>query len=846
MEGKFKMNSPILPHFQDNIWLWLLVPLILILAVSILRTRRGIISAALRFIALSLLILSLAKPYYSTRIILDKDGVVALIDNSMSMTNEAIKSCEKQILSGSKGKKVETLYFANTLEQNNNNSRLYLLTNYEESLQKAISKFSGADLIICTDGRETKGNFENSAKQVLSSFKSISLIYPDSVSLIPNQIEITNLTLPLSAKKSEIVTLRFTARNRTLNKFAGDINIQIDSQNYRKVSAIIDKQTEKKFEIRLENLIEGDHKITVTAANNPTESSPTAAQWIHILETPSVLLFSKQATSSVLLEKLLNTLQIEFIKIDPANYSGDPKLTKEKITGVILNNVKANEFNSQTQNNLSSFVESGGGLLILGGDSSFGIGGYQNTILEKLSPLKSVPPRSKIARAPSAVILLIDKSGSMGEQSKLHSAKLAALSSINSLKSDDYVGLIGFDYAPLSIIDLDKVEKVKLNARERLVNLTAYGQTNLLPGLSLARLRLSKITAAKKHVIILSDGRFPNSSDAFVAEINRMRNDGVTISTVALGLEADAPFMKMLAQAGKGSFYQTIDSRTLPKLFVDDIKVAVGEDTMKEESNFPVAINETNQKLRSLAPFPNILGFIETEPKPNAQIELSVSKAEQKFPLFGFWNYGQGAVSAFSSDLQGRWTGPWLRWQNFVSYWNYAIRKTLRKEDDQADSSQYDIRYQITGGRIKFEAFIYDKDLERRVGSKIPIEIKLGNNQHKFELEEKVTGRFENFVRVDEAGDYDLKIKLDEDKVYKLAILAQDLGENSIAGIDYNFLNDVKNKINAHLGIISYEADNKLEKSKTSKSDPYTLPFLICSVIFLILEVLIRERGIKS
>jgi len=109
------------------------------------------------------------------------------------------------------------------------------------------------------------------------------------------------------------------------------------------------------------------------------------------------------------------------------------------------------------------------------------------------------------------------------------------------------VAIIGFDNAPLSVMELQKVSLARGNAEQRLRNLTAKGGTNLLPGLALARLRLSRAEAGKKHILVLSDGIFPHSSNSFVREINQIKSEGITMSTIALGLDADVPFLKMLA-----------------------------------------------------------------------------------------------------------------------------------------------------------------------------------------------------------------------------------------------------------------------------------------------------------
>ena len=57
--------------------------------------------------------------------------------------------------------------------------------------------------------------------------------------------------------------------------------------------------------------------------------------------------------------------------------------------------------------------ELGGGLVMLGGDQAFGLGGYYKTTIEEILPVRSDFEKEK--EKPSlAMVLVIDKSGSMG------------------------------------------------------------------------------------------------------------------------------------------------------------------------------------------------------------------------------------------------------------------------------------------------------------------------------------------------------------------------------------------------------------------------------------------------
>src|SRR5258707_9223719 len=85
----------------------------------------------------------------------------------------------------------------------------------------------------------------------------------------------------------------------------------------------------------------------------------------------------------------------------------------------------------------------GGGLIMTGGDQSFGRGGYYKTTIEEILPVRSDFEKEK--EKPSlAMVLIIDKSGSMGGE-KIELAKDAAKSAVELLGAGDKIGVIAFE-----------------------------------------------------------------------------------------------------------------------------------------------------------------------------------------------------------------------------------------------------------------------------------------------------------------------------------------------------------------------------------------------------------------
>ncbi|HQH27849.1 MAG TPA: VWA domain-containing protein, partial [Oligoflexia bacterium] len=511
---------------------------------------------------------------------------------------------------------------------------------------------------------------------------------------------------------------------------------------------------------------------------------------------------------------------------------------------VVLNNAAKSQLPGDFLANLRRFVESGGGLLVLGGDRSFGLGGYINTSLEEISPLKFVPPRTEKRRLITAVVLLIDKSGSMAEQNKIQSAKLAALMSINALKDEDFISVIGFDHAPFVIIDLKKVDEVKPQAPRRLENLTAAGQTNLLPALAAARQKLSNSAASRKHVIVLSDGKFPLSDAPYIDEINQLRKDGVTVSAVALGFEADVPFMKLLSQHGRGAFYHTLDPSQLPQVFVQDIKVATGEKTMKEAQEYPVGIGPGGMVSASPAQFPALRGFVETLPKKGSTLELITRSEGQVFPVLASWIYGKGKVIAFTSDANGRWSLPWLRWPGFFGFWSDIVEKIKDRSGRKGGEIDFDLRYSINRKSLLLDLSIFDEHLQTGAAPRISGELLApGGEKKEVIFQQARKGRFEGVLADAEPGDYKIDLTYGSLKLPPLAISigGEAFGEIPGRGIQVQNLAQAAYLTGGIVNPLSAQVYANKRISETAR--PLYAPLVLLAFALILAEAFVREVG---
>ena len=114
----------------------------------------------------------------------------------------------------------------------------------------------------------------------------------------------------------------------------------------------------------------------------------------------------------------------------------------------------------------------GGGLLLGGGERSFGQGGYYRSPLDDVLPV-SMELREEHRKLRVAIAIVLDRSGSMampaaGGKTKMDLANLGTAECIRLLGPEDKVSVIAVDSSPHVIQPLEKVTDPESMARRAL------------------------------------------------------------------------------------------------------------------------------------------------------------------------------------------------------------------------------------------------------------------------------------------------------------------------------------------------------------------------------------------
>lgn len=346
----------------------------------------------------------------------------------------------------------------------------------------------------------------------------------------------------------------------------------------------------------------------------------------------------------------------------------------------ILVNVPASTLGA-TMLTLQSYVRDlGRGLVAIGGDSAYGVGGYFNTPLEETLPVQ-MDLRDPQNLPQVSVDFTIDKSGSMGRchgtaagpaarvesgLPKTDLAKEATYQAVQLLGPNDEVGIVAFDDEAVWIAPTAPLSE-QPDIASALAGIAPQGGTNIYAGLSAAVDSLiNNATGRVKHIILITDG-WSNTGD-FDELLERMAANNITLSVIAAG-GGSADFLQQLAERGGGRYYAVTDPHQIPDIFLKETKLSLRAYIV--EGDIPLASGSPSPIMDGINSLPHLRGYVSTTPKATAQTVLLSDRAE---PVLAQWQYGLGRAVAWTSDAKGQWASDWVTWDGFSRFWTQVVR----------------------------------------------------------------------------------------------------------------------------------------------------------------------------
>jgi len=545
---------------------------------------------------------------------------------------------------------------------------------YSAAVEYALALFpagTSRDLVIIGDGQETRGSLLEAAREASVSNAKLHAIpvagsrKPDArvLDLVPNRSRLNEgATLKLSAQ------IESTLEAQGMLKLYEN-GVQVDQRAIYLKPGIIRTETFTRSPTsrniyKYRAVLEGVKEDTLPANND-------ALALVDVRGKLRLLYIESDAIEGQYLMQAMEKEGVQLELRQPGNIpSGLDQLAG--YDGIILSDVPAHQLGEPTMNAMRDYVDKlGGGLIMLGGPQSFGVGGYYHTPIEELLPVRLKSPDEEEKQS-AAVALIIDRSGSMAGE-KLEMAKSATIATAEVLGRNDFIGIYAFDSEAHVVVPMTRLTSIAAVAGQ-ISAVASGGGTNLQPAFEQARTALQRVKAKVKHMIILTDGQ--TSGGGYEALASQCRGEGMTISTVSIGEGSHVALLQAIASAGGGQSYSTMDASTMTRIFTQDTLMHTGR--MIREEPFTPEFVEKHPMLAGFEKWesPALLGYVKTLRKATAQIPLVTDLGD---PLLAHWRFGLGKVTAFTSDAKSRWGSLWItRWPGFSRFWSQVLRETAR------------------------------------------------------------------------------------------------------------------------------------------------------------------------
>ncbi len=338
---------------------------------------------------------------------------------------------------------------------------------------------------------------------------------------------------------------------------------------------------------------------------------------------------------------------------------------------------------------LAGFVEDlGRGMVVVGGEQAYGMGGYEETGLERLLPVTSNPD-DLVRRKSVAEVLVIDTSGSManchcgdgneffeGGVNKTDISRVGAALAIDALADDDRVGVLAVSSGTDWVIPLGP-KPDPTTAEEALGTLFPAGDTELARGLRAALEELRDAPESLRHIVLFTDGWDPNDAN-LVPLAREIADAGITLSVLGTG-EGAGTTLRRMAEIGGGRYYPGEDLASVPEIFAEET-LKVSRNLIAEGSFLPV-LGAPSPATRDLTASPPLLGYVVTKAKGTASVALEIGPGD---PLLASWQRGLGRVTAWTSDATGRWADAWVDWEGFSRFWGAVLAEVVPPGRDRA------------------------------------------------------------------------------------------------------------------------------------------------------------------
>ena len=466
---------------------------------------------------------------------------------------------------------------------------------------------------------------------------------------------------------------------------------------------------------------------------------------VYALDRPRVMILASDAPAAERFAALLDSQGFAASTTTPAGLEKTPQQL-DRSGALVLLNLSAADLPGELPRAIERFARGGGGVLAIGGAATFATAGYRHTVLEEILPVSALA-EPEPRQASLALALVIDKSGSMGDDQRLELAKLAARRVVNLLGPQDQIGVLAFatDSNWVTPIAPD-TNKTELEAR--IAALRAGGGTNMYPAMQKAALALSEAVADHKQMILLTDGISVPGDFQDLAE--RLAREQISVSTVSIGGEADRGLLQEIAEITHGRPYHCENPADIPRVVVEEAAVAAAATASHAR---PLVLHQLPRL--NAADTPPLTDSVATAAKPPAEVLLLTAAGD---PLLSWWRFGSGVTLAYTAKVAPTESTTTASPDREAQFWGRVVRQALGRPD----TNPWDIQLVRAARRARITADALSPDGAFQNDAKASLTMTdPAGRQHSADLPLVAPGRYQAEIDLAALGIYEFELRLD-------------------------------------------------------------------------------------
>ncbi len=708
--------------FEHPSWLILLVVIAPIWFMALhgldfLVSTRALVTACVRSLVIVLLVAALSQP----SLVETSDGisVVVVADSSQSIptaTRAAAQAwLQDRVANRSSARdRVGVVTFAKNAEiasKPDVMSKINIMSHADDFTASDLSagvrmamalmpRDTRNRIVLLSDGNETSGNIVEAAMLARSAGVAIDVV-PLQVS-VANDTLVESLRAPTRARRGQSIDAKMIIRAQ--KPIDGRIRFEIDGE-------AVDLDPKNSSNAMAVHLDTGPNVITIPVAlprsgvvrmkaifepldpaADAIAENNVASALTFVSGEGRILIVDDSGAETQAFAQALRASQLD-VQVSNATVLSDPTVAGS-YDAIVLANIARWSLDQAADRALEVAVHDlGVGLLMIGGDHSFGAGGWTDSETAKALPVEMNPPQER--QLPRGALgLIIDCSGSMrspvsgSNMDQQQCANEAAIAGIRTLTAGDQVTVIAFDDSAAVVVPLTNVENPEAIAKQ-VRRIVPRGGTNLFPAIDLAAKELEGSKQSVKHIVILTDGQTMGDPDDGIRMVQVLARKGISVSTVSIGDSTNDPLLMELAKVGGGRCYPVKSQNAqlvLPQIFIKEATV-LNRSLLAEGSFAPSAAGQYPPGVALSTSMPKISGYVITGPRGGlAQNALVLASKDNADPLFSWWNYGVGRSAVFTSDLSSRWGSSWITWSGYQP-WCAGLARWLLRQSAPMDTS---------------------------------------------------------------------------------------------------------------------------------------------------------------